>query len=941
MNRVYVALDLETTGLDRNRDAIIEIGMVKFRGSTVLETFTSLVNPQRPLPLKIQQLVGLSDADLADAPPLRALVGKVIAFVGTHPVVGHNIEFDLGFLRRNDLLLNNLAIDTFELATMLLPQAGRYGLEHLAGLLGIQTERWHRALNDAHATMELFIALTERLAAWDPSLLEEIAQATQGSDWQLQRLLRDLADEAAGAQPALLTRPGAARPIKPQMPKLPELPPLVAADHIVELDIDKLSALIEPGGTVALSIPNFEHREVQVEMLQAVASALSTPGHLLIEAGTGVGKSLAYLLPAMVFSSLSGQRVVISSNTINLQDQLVHKDIPALQAVLGEDTSVAVLKGYGNYLCLRQLRLFRNSRHLDADEGRVLAKVLYWMRDTTSGDRSELLLLNAENDVWTRIMASPETCIHDLCPHRQRGECYFYRARDRAERAHLVIVNHSLLLSDMMLENRILPEYQYAIVDEAHHLEDIATNQFGVEIGSRDLFSYFTSLSHQQGPSEAGILGDLPGLLLQGHVSDAQKQDLYELADTMRDQIGTAQRHLQTLFQVLEAFVNEHVEQRNTSDQYDERISLTDGLRRQPAWEDIEIAWENWSVPSDGLIENLERLNSRLSQLEFSDQDLKQQFLVSLNAKQSTGIQLFGNLRHILIDPSAGELYWLTLQRRDGHITLNSAPLSVAEMLAERFFEQKSSVILTSATLQTTGDFRFIKERLGLEDADELALGSPFNFKSAALLYVPNDLPEPSQPNYQKSVEKALVAACLAAEGRTMVLFTSTGQLNSTYYAIRRPLEAEGIVVFAQGSDGSRRQILDNFRSTDRSVLLGTRSFWEGVDVVGQALSCLVIVRLPFAVPTDPVFAARAATFDDPFQQYSLPDAILRFRQGFGRLIRSKDDFGVVVVLDKRILTKAYGKEMLRSLPGCTARQGPIEAMPRAIRRWLDPSNRH
>jgi len=304
------------------------------------------------------------------------------------------------------------------------------------------------------------------------------------------------------------------------------------------------------------------------------------------------------------------------------------------------------------------------------------------------------------------------------------------------------------------------------------------------------------------------------------------------------------------------------------------------------------------------------------------------------------GMELFNGLRRILTEPAAEDIYWLTIFRRDGRIALNSAPLAVSGLLRERLFDVKASVILTSATLRTADSFTFIKERLGLEDPNELALGSPFDFKTAALLYVPSDLPEPNQPSYQKSVEKAIIELCKATEGRMMVLFTSIGQLNSTYYAIQRPLEEEGIVVFAQGADGSRRQILDNFRTTEKSVLLGTRSFWEGVDVVGQALSCLVIVRLPFAVPTDPVFAARSQSFDDPFNQYSLPDAILRLRQGFGRLIRSKDDYGVVVVLDKRIITKDYGKIMLRSLPPCTARKGPADALPNAARRWLDPANR-
>ncbi|MCE5260144.1 MAG: DEAD/DEAH box helicase family protein [Chloroflexi bacterium] len=940
MTRVYVALDLETTGLDRTRDAIIEIGMVKFRGNEVLDTFTSLVNPERPLPLKIQQLVGISEKELSGAPVLRTLLGKIIRFVGTSPIVGHNIEFDLAFLRRNELPLNNLAIDTFELATITMPEAGRYSLANLTQLLGIAYEEHHRALGDAEATRLLFLSLLEKLNTWDITLLEEITQASQQSDWPLKQLLRDI----------LLDRKSAALPVIGQIDKArtnfeqtvneKPLPPLVPAAELTTLDADQLALMISPGGSVAATVDGFEHRQEQVDMLRAVCDAFNTPAHLLVEAGTGVGKSIAYLLPSIYFSSQNGQRVVISSNTINLQDQLIHKDIPTLEKAVSVSFSVAVLKGYSNYLCLRQLRVFRRNRQLSAEEGRVLAKVLFWKQKTTTGDRSELLLINTENEVWSQLQASPDTCLHDLCPYRQSNQCFFYRARDRAERANLIIVNHALLLSDLQLENRILPEYEYLVIDEAHHLEDIATDQFGLAIDSRDLYAFLNSLSYQQGAAQAGLFGDIPGLLRTAKVSAEKQQTIYDLLDSMRDSIATAQHHLQDVFLSIERFVNEHIDQRNSADSYDERISLTEGLRQQPAWEEVEVAWENWSVPSTALLDNLIKLQKLIDPLEVEELELKQQFTLDLSSRIKQGLELFEGLKHILTEPSSNDIYWLTIFRRDGRISVNSAPLSVAELLKEKLFEAKSSIILTSATLRTADEFKYIKDRLGLDDPAELALGSPFNFKSAALLYVPNDLPEPNQPNYQRSVEKALVELCKATEGRTMALFTSTSQLNTTYRAIQRPLEEEGIVVFAQGADGSRRQILDNFRNSDKAVLLGTRSFWEGVDVVGQALSCLVIVRLPFAVPTDPITAARSSTFEDPFGQYSLPDAILRFRQGFGRLIRSKEDYGIVVVLDKRLLTKSYGKLMLRSLPPCTARQGPLEALPNAARRWLDPANR-
>ena len=261
-----------------------------------------------------------------------------------------------------------------------------------------------------------------------------------------------------------------------------------------------------------------------------------------------------------------------------------------------------------------------------------------------------------------------------------------------------------------------------------------------------------------------------------------------------------------------------------------------------------------------------------------------------------------------------------------------------ARCLTQNLFARLESVILTSATLRTAKEFHFIRERLALGDAAEFAVDSPFDYASSTLLYLATDIPEPAQPNYQKAVSKAITELCLATGGRTLVLFTSHSQLQATYYAITRPLEEANIVVYGQGLDGSRRQLLESFRTTPRAVLLGTRSFWEGIDVVGPALSCLVIVRLPFSVPSDPIFAARSRTFDDPFGEYAVPEAVLRFRQGFGRLIRSYTDRGVVVVLDKRLLSKGYGSSFLDSLPDCTVCHGPLNELPARAVSWIDGS---
>ena len=943
MPRTYVALDLEFTGLDAQNDEIIEIGLVKFRGSEVLETFSSLVNPRRTIPLKIQQLSGITQAEVESAPEFDALIGKLLSFVKSYPLVGHNIEMDLRFLNRRRRLLNNLALDTFELATILLPEAKYYSLSHLAELLGIEVEESHRALADAMATKDLFVALYERARRWPPATMEELTRLAGQSDWPPLQVFREIVSEHRARRDAIILgghNAPLAAPERLSAPKVEE-PPLEPTETITPLDEEVLAAIISPGGLLARSFPGYEHRPQQVEMLRAVVQAINTPTHLLVEAGTGTGKSLAYLLPAIYFAVQNGRRVVISSNTINLQDQLCTKDIPDLQARLPLSFRAALLKGRSNYLCLRRLGILRRSRQLDAEQSRLLAKILAWLPHTETGDRAELLLVNSDFDVWGQVQATSETCLGERCPHRQAGECFLYRAKARAERAHLVVVNHALLLSDLVLENRILPDYKYVIIDEAHHLEDQATDHFGFQVSQQDVYAFLSSLSHQAGDTPGGLLAEIPQILQDQAVSQTVRQAITAEIEGLQREIELATRRLYEFFNILERFLTEQQGDGAAQSQgYDQNIRLTSGVRAQPAWSDLEIVWENLSAPLVQILKGLERLLMRVENTKLGEDTVRDELAQEIKAALQRGTDIWAGMDKILMEPDPRSIYWFSTARRTQEITLHSAPLHVGTLLQETLFHDKDCVILTSATLRAGGSFAFIKERLGLQDAIELALDSPFNFETAVLLYVPKDIPEPNQPYYQKTVEQALIDLCRATEGRALVLFTSTSQLYTTYYAIQKELERDEIVLFGQGIDGSRRQILDNFRNTSRSVLLGTRSFWEGIDVMGQALSCLVIVRLPFGVPTDPILAARAETFEDPFNEYYLPEAILRFRQGFGRLIRSRDDYGVVVVLDKRLLTKAYGRTFLRSLPGCTARQGPLRSLPILAQRWLNPENR-
>ena len=390
-------------------------------------------------------------------------------------------------------------------------------------------------------------------------------------------------------------------------------------------------------------------------------------------------------------------------------------------------------------------------------------------------------------------------------------------------------------------------------------------------------------------------------------------------------------------WEVMDDVVRELVPKMDNSE-YDLRLRVTAATRSQPVWVEIEVAWDNLGLLWGILLQHIESLGDALRNLPGADEGLDS-LIEQLGSTALRLVELQVQMEQWVMKPDANSVYWVevaTPERQGRRITLRAAPVHVGKLVQDNVLYKNETVIMTSATLRTAGSFDYVRDRLSAQDADTATVGSPFDYQESTLLYLPTDLPEPNAPGYQTAVEQTLIGLAKALDGRTLALFTSYQQLKRTAQAIGPALTEAGITVLSQGSGSSRHQILETFKGGNKTVLLGTRSFWEGVDVVGAALSALVLVRLPFAVPNDPVVAARSETFDDPFYHYQVPDAILRFRQGFGRLIRSKTDRGVVVVMDKRVTSKGYGKLFLESLPECTTHKGPLLNLPATARSWVE-----
>ncbi len=925
-----VAIDIETTGLDPKIDAITEIAAVRFNDKGIVNQYQTLVNPNRPIPSNIQALTHITNEMVNHAPQAIDVMRPLAEFVGMDTVVGHNISFDLSFLRQGGILRSNPFNDTYELAAVLLPCSPRYNLSALGQQFNIAVTNAHRALADCITTYQVYNKLVEIIRSMPLNLLIELLSVAGSSGWNGINLLREILQERI--------KNGEKRDpdYRVPLPKVSSISfsnqdELKPKDTLEPLDSEELSSILEYGGAFSHQFPNYEQRPQQIEMLKTISDAFSNGRHMFIEAGTGTGKSFAYLIPAYYWAVKNGERVIISTNTINLQDQLINKDIPELERVLNVEIRATVQKGRSNYLCSKRFMAAVSKGAENPDEMRVLGKLLVWCTNGSSGDRSEINLNGPiDRDYWNRMSAENEGCRANQCPFRRKGVCPFYAVRDRAVRSHIIIVNHALLLTDVATQRGVLPDYKYLIIDEGHHLESAATSALGFKTTPYDM----TKSLQELGNSRNGLIGRLL-TSLENELSPEGYADILSKSNSISECSSAIEPDQKNFLDLVSYFMEQSRDSAPLT-VYGQQVRITSAARTETGWSDIEISWDKLHNDYLDLIKGIKDLYQSLSAEENLEEDTMEMVgLLGGFLKDITA--LTENLDHLFMDPDPNNVYWLELSPINNRLSMNIAPLQVGPLIEQYLWHQKESVILTSATLTTADNsFEYLKERLSADEADELSVGSPFDYESSVLFYMPNDIPDPNQVMMQKVVEQALVNLCKATGGRTLALFTSYAQLKRTSNAISPVLSESGITVFEQGEGISATVLLETFRKTEKALLLGTKSFWEGVDIQGEQLSVVVIVKLPFDVPSDPIIAARSENFENSFGEYNLPEAILKFRQGFGRLIRSQSDRGVIVVLDNRLMKKSYGREFINSIPKCTMKTGSIRDLPHAATQWLN-----
>jgi len=628
-------------------------------------------------------------------------------------------------------------------------------------------------------------------------------------------------------------------------------------------------------------VDQFEPRAGQRAMALAVAETLSQGGVLLAEAGTGTGKTLAYLVPAI----LSRQRVLVSTGTKNLQEQIYFKDLPVLREALGVPFKAAYMKGRANYLCLHRLDQLRASPAVPHD---FVSMVDEWLRVTETGDRAELSDLAEDSVTWHDVSATADTCLGNDCPQYQ--ECYVTRMRQRAAESDVVIVNHHLLCADASVRQssygEVIPECHYAVLDEAHQLEDVATQYFGIAVSNYRVDD---------------LVRDGERAINLGSIEDADsniRRSLRRVDDHAREFFG--------------------------------RLALARQSRGSFGEERLRISGQWFGDIIDeglGLISGLDAVERDMSRMAGTGTagSVANEDATSL-AKRSA--ELRENLSFLLEASNPAFVYFLETRNRG--VFLRAAPIDVSSIIRAQLLDRMRATVLTSATLTVEGSFDYVKRRLGADDATGLRVPSEFDFTEQAILYLPRHMPAPKSPDYGEAVAREVLDLLRRTEGRAFVLFTSYAMLRSVRDRVELDLPYPLIV---QGT-APRSALLSQFRSTPNAVLFATSSFWQGVDVIGEQLSCVIIDKLPFASPGDPITAARIEAINaeggDAFQEYQVPLAILAMLQGLGRLIRHRTDRGLLAVLDPRLRTMGYGRRFLDSFP-----PAPVTQNPEAVSRFF------
>lgn len=936
VKKKFVVIDLETTGNNPKKgDRIIQVGVVIVEEGKIVQRFSSFVNPEIEIPPFIQQFTGINDEMVLNAPLFSSIAPTLMEFLNGAYFVAHNVPFDLTFLQFELELcgynpFTGPFIDTVELSRLLLPSEEGFKLNQLASNLNVHHDRPHQADSDAEVTAEILLILLNKLTSLPLLTLQRLKPIVKKLDSALEEIVEEAISEKLTAVISTHQDLEEFRQLVIRRQK-----PIVKEDDEVELPsfLEQISSMEE---TLAQTMKGFEIRQGQKEMMELVDQALGSNQHLLVEAGTGTGKSLAYLLPGLFFAKERNVSLVVSTYTVQLQQQLIERDIEIVRQAVSFPFRASVLKGRSHYLCLRKFEqklddIFEENYDTLLSKGQILI----WLTETDEGDVEQLNLPSGGKMFWNDVQSDAQTCIGKHCPWFSR--CFYHRARNSAYGADIIITNHALLFTDMTQDHQLLPAYKQVIVDEAHHLEEVASDYFGVKtdyFAFHHLFSRLGTLESTDLLQQVMTIQEELALHLDGYITTLDKLLLevkFELDDCFR------MIHATVMSQVNPS---KYDVGRKSFRYYPHQMTGR-------SWEAIQEAVLRVQMNVTDILKLMKRIVDEITctedQLSFQQTGI---FTAFKGLFANLGEEK-GKLEELLLQYDPNYVYWIEVDSKGAKNAtfIYSKPIEVADIMADHFFSKKQSVIMTSATLTVKNSFQYVIQRLGLEDFGPVTalIESPFRYDEQVQLMVPTTLPnikEVSEDEYIYEVVISILDIAKVTKGRMLVLFTSYEMLRKAYYQLKDFIVNEEFVLFGQGiSSGSRAKLTKNFKQFDHAILFGTSSFWEGVDIPGEDLSCLIIVRLPFSPPDNPIFEARSENIKvlgkSPFMELSLPQAIIRFKQGFGRLIRSSHDRGAIFVFDRRITETRYGRFFIQSLPNVPIKENSLDQLLYDLENWL------
>ncbi|MFK7695734.1 ATP-dependent DNA helicase DinG [Paenibacillus sp. HJGM_3] len=944
----FTVIDFETTG-DQPSDEIIQVGLVVIEDGQLTDRYSAFVKPNKTIPDFIIELTGITNEMVQEAPELGDVVAEMLPYLEDSVVVAHNAAFDLAFLQRaletsGYNAFSGRVLDTIGFLRVLYPGMPTLQLSMVSGTFGIAHDQPHRADSDAEATGLIWLRCLERLESLPLLTLQRLSQLyeMEFSDfawflhevrlWKETQISLDPEQHRYFRQFAMsvdnwdLETPAREEGVS----AFPE-------EMTFEAFYDSIQTNLKE------RFEHYEERPAQKQMIEEVQTAFASDQHLILEAGTGTGKSLGYLIPSLYHGLREAKKMIVSTHTINLQEQLRERDIPLLQDIVPVPFRASVLKGRSRYLCLRKFeqKLQISDYAADKDDRLMAAQMIVWLTETKHGDEEEIYFGNRGREFWHTVASDTDSCLNRACPWFKK--CFFHRARHEASIADVVITNHSLLLTDVQAENRLLPGYKHLVVDEAHHFEEVASKLLGSELSYMGMLNALTRLYKDANS------GQLP--VLHGSLSRAGAEasaEWLDWIDSVYPRLVRVKEEWDQLTELLFQLVSENGDSQAAEGGQFQRRMKPGQLPRQ--WKSLVTIEENIYLELTEITKKLDRLANELK--DKADDMGISGLLTDTSGTVKQLARCRDTLRFFMQMNNENYVYWLeaTPYFRSKSIQLLYAPFDVSELLKGYFFDVKDSVVLTSATLSVNKSFHYSSSQLGLEpfrDTPKLRtvqLPSPFEYRKQALVLIPRDFPSIKGPSGEAAFLSALVKSlrdvAIETQGRMLVLFTSYRMLKLVHQDLKEELKASGIHVLGQGIDSSNRTKLTRlFQEQAACVLLGTSSFWEGVDIPGDALSCLAIVRLPFQPPNHPMTEAKSDHLkkqqQNPFTALSVPQAVIRFKQGFGRLVRRSTDRGVVILYDTRVLETTYGRNFLYSLPGPKIEHMSVTQLVPRIHSWM------